>query len=125
MRTHEIENWALRAIERVELRQPNEDSRVEIKVEWLEPKRAARRIAGHANALRGEPVLWIIGVDEQSGVIGASQNELSTWWEQVKAQFDGPAPVFATYWFTGRGKPQLLSTLRRTCFVETFGRWRV
>src|SRR6266540_4555312 len=93
MRTYEIEAWALRAIERVEQRQPNEDSRVELKAEWPDdPERAARRIAGHANALRGEPILWVIGVDEQQGVKGASQNNLANWWPQVKAQFDGFAP---------------------------------
>ena len=30
MRTYEIEEWALRAIERAEQGQPNEDSRVEL-----------------------------------------------------------------------------------------------
>jgi hypothetical protein len=94
MRTHEVEAWALRAIERVENQQPNEDSRVELKAEWpLDPARVARRIAGQANALRGEPILWIIGADENRGVIGACQNEFSDWWAQVKSQFDGPSPV--------------------------------
>ena len=60
MRTHEIEEWALRATRRVEERQPNEDSRVELKADWIDPQKTARRIAGHANALRGEPILWTL-----------------------------------------------------------------
>src|ERR1700687_3132438 len=93
MRTYEIEAWALRAIERVDKGQPNEDSRIELKAEWPDdPERAARRIAGHANALRGEPILWLIGVDEQLGVKGANKNNLANWWVQVKGQFDGQPP---------------------------------
>lgn len=92
MKTHEIEEWALRAIERAENGQPNEDSRVELKADWPDAQRAARRIAGHANALRGEPILWIIGVDEDQGLKGANQNDLATWWPQTQAEFDGPLP---------------------------------
>ena len=94
MRTCEIEAWALRAIDRVEKHQPNEDSRVELKAVWPDgPEKAARQIAGHANALHGEPILWVIGVDEKQGVSGASQNDLANWWPQVKVQFDGPVPI--------------------------------
>jgi hypothetical protein len=92
MTTNEIEAWALRVIEGVERHQPNEDTRVELKAEWIDPEKAARRIAGHANEMRGEPILWLIGVDERRGVIGAEPNDLSTWWPQVKAKFDGPVP---------------------------------
>jgi hypothetical protein len=92
MRKHQIENWALSVIERVESGQPNEDFRVELKSQWLDPQKAARQIAGHANAARGEPILWLIGVDQKNGVIGANQIELADWYAQVKAQFDGLAP---------------------------------
>ena len=63
MRRHEIEDWALRIIEQVESGQPNEDYRVELKAQWPDTREAARRIAGHANAAHGEPILWLIGVD--------------------------------------------------------------
>jgi hypothetical protein len=92
MKTYEIEDWALRAIERVESQQPNEDTRVELKADWIDPQKAARRIAGHANEMRGEPILWLIGVDEQKGVKGADQNNLADWWPQVMSGFDGPVP---------------------------------
>jgi hypothetical protein len=94
MRTLGIEAIALRAIESAEQHRPNEDSRVELKAEWPDdPQRAARRIAGHANSSRGEPIIWVIGVDELAGVKGAAQNDLATWWPQIKAQFEGPIPA--------------------------------
>jgi len=93
MKGIEIEEWALRVIERAEQCQPNEDARVDLKTKWPDTAaKAARQIAGHANAARGVSILWVIGVDEQQGVIGASQNDLADWWPQVKSQFDGPVP---------------------------------
>ncbi|MDQ3917560.1 MAG: hypothetical protein M3348_03710 [Acidobacteriota bacterium] len=92
MRKSELEAWVLNVIDRVESGQPYEDARVELKREWPEPKRAARRIAGHANAAGGEPVLWIIGVDQTVGVVGADALELAMWLPQVRAEFIELAP---------------------------------
>jgi hypothetical protein len=94
MKPFEIEEWALRAIVRVEGNRPNEDTRVELKAEWLkDAARAARRIAGHANAARGNSILWIIGVDEDRGVVGADRSvDFANWWSAVSAQFDGIPP---------------------------------
>ncbi len=92
MRASELEVWTLDVIDRIAGGQPVEDGRVELKAEWPEPVRAARRVAGHANASGGEQVLWIIGVDEGAGVVGARHRDLSTWYAQVKAQFEGLAP---------------------------------
>lgn len=92
MRAHEIEHWVLRIIEQVKSGQPNEDYRVELKAEWPDAKKAARRIAGHANAAHGEPILWIIGVDEEKGVVGVNNEELANWSAQVRTEFDGLAP---------------------------------
>lgn len=93
MKPYEIENWALRIIELIESGQPIEDFRVELKSDWPDdPRKAARQIAGHANAAHGEPILWLIGIDEKKGVIGASKNEKENWYPKVQAQFDGLAP---------------------------------
>jgi hypothetical protein len=92
MRKSELEAWVLDVIARVESGQPNEDARVELKSEWTEPKKAARRIAGHANAAGGDPVLWIVGVDQTAGVVGADALELATWLPQVRAEFSELAP---------------------------------
>ena len=92
MRKHEIESWTLSVIERLEKGQPIEDSRVELKAEWPEKQKAARRIAGHANQARGEPILWLIGVDEDKGPIGAKKADMAQWWGEVVTQFDGVSP---------------------------------
>jgi len=92
MRAHEIEAWVLRVTQQVESGQPNEDFRVELKAEWPDVQKAARQIAGHANAARGEPILWIIGVDEIRGVVGVDNEELADWSARVSAEFDGLAP---------------------------------
>lgn len=94
MRPIEIEQWTLRVVERVKSGQPNEDARVELKATWpTEHQKAARRIAGHANAARGEPILWVIGVDpagadEAARVPGAVDHDLAKWWPAIAAFFD-------------------------------------
>jgi hypothetical protein len=92
MRPSQIEAWALRIVDAIEKHAPTEDSRVELKAAWPDPKKAARQIAGPANAAHGEPILWLVGVDERTGVIGADREELSQWWPQVESHFDGIAP---------------------------------
>lgn len=92
MRTHEIESWARSVIDQVNAGQPNEDQRVELKAGWIDAHKAARRIAGHANAARGGPILWLIGVDEKKGVTGAGLVDLANWYPQVESQFEGLAP---------------------------------
>lgn len=93
MRPYEIENWALQIISRVESQQPHEDARVELKSRWPEDlARAARQIAGHANAARGDEILWLVGVDQKNGIVGATHEEMADWYAKVKTYFDGLAP---------------------------------
>jgi len=93
MKKYQIEAWTLDIIQRVETGQPHEDFRVELKRTWISPHKAARRIAGHANAAHGDTILWLIGVDERQGVIGADHQDLAEWYQQVKNQFDGIHPT--------------------------------
>ena len=90
----EIDAWALRVIEHVVDGQDVEDVKVELKTKWPDdPAWAARRIAAHANAARGEPILWLIGVDEKAGPVpGAERQELADWWPSVESLFNGPPP---------------------------------
>ncbi len=97
MRCAEVEHWVITVADRVRASAPIEDSRVELKAEWPDAVDAARRIAGHANAARGDPVLWIIGLDEKRGAIGAAVNELAKWHPKVQAQFDGIAPAMEDF----------------------------
>lgn len=76
-------------VEHAQAGKPLEDSLVELKREWPGPAKASRRIAAHANAARGEEIIWIIGIDEKSGrVHGVEPEELANWWPQVQNRFD-------------------------------------
>lgn len=88
MTKQEIEFRVHNIIERVLKKQPVEDDTVELKSEWIEPAQAARRLAAHANCARGIPILWIIGLDETRGLIGADMNEVSNWYNAIKSRFD-------------------------------------
>lgn len=92
MRRHEVERWVLDVVDLVRAGRQNEDSRIELKADWVDPREAARRIAGHANAARGAEILWVVGLDSTRGVIGARHEDLATWWPQVVSWFDGVAP---------------------------------
>lgn len=55
----EIREWTLQVIERRERGERAEDSAAELKREWPQGfRRVARRLAGHANASLGDPILW-------------------------------------------------------------------
>jgi hypothetical protein len=97
MRPNELEAKVLGLAERVEARHPIEDSLVELKAEWIEPAKAARRLAGHCNASRSAPVLWVVGLDEKRGAVGTPESEFADWWAQVKSQFDGISPELALH----------------------------
>ncbi|HEY0456658.1 MAG TPA: hypothetical protein VGE41_09815, partial [Verrucomicrobiae bacterium] len=92
MKKLEIETWALRILEAVKNKHRVEDANIELKSIWLDPGKAARRIAAHANAARGEPILWLIGVDEDKGILGVLPEELSNWYSQVQSKFDSVTP---------------------------------
>lgn len=83
----QLELWAREVLEH--LPSGVEDSFVELKAQWPDPKEVARQLAGHANAARGHPLLWLIGVDERRGVVEFEHREPSTWFAQVRAQFEG------------------------------------
>ncbi len=93
MRKADIENWVLRVVEQVKAGKPFEDSRVEIKSEWIQKEKAGRRLAAHANAAHGESILWIVGIDQDKGVVGASYQETADWLSGVASQFDEIVPA--------------------------------
>ena len=71
-----------------------EDDRVELKTIWpVAEHKTARQIAGHANASGGEPILWIIGLNEKGGAFGETAgSEPADWWNQLKSHFVEVAP---------------------------------
>ena len=92
--THqEVEVWTREIVEAVLANQRIEDSRVELKSSWPEPRKAADRLAAHANAARGSAILWLIGVDEKNRKLtNVDPVELANWLRSVESFFDGFAP---------------------------------
>jgi hypothetical protein len=121
MKKQDIEFKVLDIIERLDKGQPIEDDTVELKAEW--PKdhfRAARRIAAHANSARGEPILWLIGIDEKTGVTGADFEELSIWFAKVRSRFDQllvPNLISLAIPYDGKTVVALLFETERAPFV--------
>jgi hypothetical protein len=92
MNNLEIETWVFRILEIIQQGKKYEDSRVELKSEWPNPRKAARQIAGHANFARGELILWLIGIDEKSGVVDFKDEEISQWIAKYKNEFEAVSP---------------------------------
>jgi hypothetical protein len=92
VRSADIEEWALRVLARLEGGGAIEDARVELKGGWIDPSKAARRLAGHANAALGEPVLWIVGVSEFGKPIKHEQMDQAQWCAQVHSHLLPPFP---------------------------------
>jgi hypothetical protein len=92
MKPRDVEIWALRVLEQISTGGAYETALVELKADWTEPQKTARRIAGHANAARGNAILWLIGVDEKRGILGVAPTNLATWYAQVRSEFDHLAP---------------------------------
>ena len=90
MRPGELEFKVLGILERVEKGMPLEDSQVECKAEWPTcDAKTARQLGGHANAARGQPVLWLFGVDEKAKRIpGVATTEFSDWYAAVRKHFE-------------------------------------
>lgn len=93
MKRNQAEAWALQIIDRLQAGQPVEDMRVELKAGWIDPHKAARRLAGHANAARGDDILWLIGVSDETGkIVGADQTERADWLHAATSSFEDVVP---------------------------------
>jgi len=124
MQKHQIEAWALAVIERIRTGGTNEDSRVEFKKEWISAGKAARRLAAHANSALGEPILWLIGVDQKTGEFAQTAYDLANWWPSVKSYFDGITPDLVDVALSIDGKTIMalyFDTERRPFVVKSSG----
>ena len=96
LRTAAIEERVVNLCSRLESGSAIEYDLLEFKSTWpLDHAKAARRLAAHANAARGENIMWVIGPDEKAGrVTTAPASELATWWPKVQACFEnGHSPA--------------------------------
>jgi len=89
-----VELWVRDVVERVLSGHRVEDMRVELKSTYHAPSRAARQLAAHANTARGQPILWILGLDEKTrSVRRLSSKDMGDWLNQVGSEFDDLAPT--------------------------------
>ena len=114
IRLTRLEAWALDIVSKVQAGKRVEDSRVELKREWPDQLKAARRIAGHANSCFGSNILWIIGLDEDIGVKGVNPEDLASWWPGICSHFDGITPVLTDI-IISVGNQSLVCLLFETC----------
>lgn len=125
MTPQEIEIWAREIVDDVLKNKPVEDSRVELKANWVDPEKAANRLAAHANTARGTNILWIVGIDQKTQALtDVNHTELGVWYESVQRWFDGFAPrllfdvnvridsstVVALYFDTQREAPYIIKS---------------
>jgi hypothetical protein len=69
-----------------------EDDFTECKATWPEPGKA-RQLAALANKAAGEPVIYIIGVDGETGAVTNPGNlDPADWWPTLEKRFDEVAP---------------------------------
>lgn len=140
MTSQEVELWARDITEVVLCGTKWEDSRVELKSEWPEDSnKTAKRLAGHANAARGEGILWIIGLKESPPELtNVEPTEMATWWSRISSEFDGFPPrletqvnirihdkkVVALYFKTRQEAPYVIRHKGRSSFPEYVIPWR-
>lgn len=121
MTVAELELRVSELLGRVANRQGVESQLTELKASWPDPpEKAARQLAGHANAARGERILWIIGADEKSGTITTPGGDHLQWWTRVQARFDELAPELlldAAVPYQGQTVRALMFDTRRAPYV--------
>lgn len=75
-------------------RSVEDDAGIEFKRVWPDPpSKNARQLAGAANALRGDVLIYVIGVDDKTGEITTPEKrEAKEWYEQIRKPFDQVVP---------------------------------
>lgn len=89
MTKQELELRVLRLIERAKAGEKPEDAFYELKRQLPDdPFDVARQIAGHANAAGGEPIVWIVGVDEKTGGVYPAGVDRQQLFSQIERFYD-------------------------------------
>jgi hypothetical protein len=92
MRPLALEARVLAAVEARRSGSSPEDDFTECKRQWPEPT-AARQLAALANRAAGEPIVYIIGLDDKSGaVVDPGPTDPADWWTTMQKQFDEVTP---------------------------------
>jgi hypothetical protein len=91
MRAIDLEARVISAVDRIRAGQLVEHDLIECKRDWPQDSKA-RQLAGSLNRAGGDPVVYIIGIDEKTGdVHDISGTDVLDWSGQYKK--DGRPPV--------------------------------
>ena len=89
MTSQELEAIARLAAEMTNKRETFEDDRVELKSIWPEPiSEMARQLAAQANASGRQEFVWLIGIRQKVGVVGAPARDGAEWLPRLRPPFD-------------------------------------
>lgn len=88
----QLEFLVLEAVERARKFVPVEDDRIELKREWPDETKA-RQLAASANKAHGQPLIYVIGVDEKTGSLhNPSGIDPANWWSMMQSKFESLSP---------------------------------
>ena len=88
----DLEVLGLRQMERIE-RGDAPETGCDFMLTWPKPALAARRLAGMANTARGNPLLWIIGLDRHRKRRDCRFSGFEKWQASLRPHFDGLNPA--------------------------------
>lgn len=92
MRAIDLETKVIIAVDQLRAGQHVEHDLIECKRNWPQEHKA-RQLAGSLNRAGGDPVIYIIGIDEKTGdVHDVSGTDIHDWWSQIVPQFDHTPP---------------------------------
>jgi hypothetical protein len=92
LRRIQIEARAVQAVEAVLAGGRIEDDLIECKADWPDESKV-RQLAAHANSARGEPIIWLIGVDEKMHQLTKPRDiDPADWWAVMSKRFDEVLP---------------------------------
>ncbi|MET3934986.1 hypothetical protein [Arthrobacter sp. OAP107] len=92
MRAIDLEARVISAVDRIRAGQQVENDHIECKRTWPQDSKA-RQLAGSLNRAGGDPVVYIIGIDENTAQIhDVSGTDIHDWWSQITPKFDQIPP---------------------------------
>lgn len=92
MRAIDLETRVLAAVDQIRAGRSVENDFIECKRDWPQENKV-RQLAASLNRAGGDPVIYIIGIDEDTGeVFDVTGTEVSDWWNQITPKFDQMAP---------------------------------
>lgn len=92
MRAIDLETRVITAVDQIRAGKSVEHDFIECKRDWPKENKA-RQLAASLNRAGGDPVIYIIGIDEKTGeVFDVLGTEVSDWWGQITPKFDQTPP---------------------------------